>query len=271
MKETDNNPMLGRKPAGLRSFVAGEVIQNFGDGRTNRVVVEYKRRKLKRKSGESLVAATVAETDKEMQMRQLREAEGTGPAPTERKEEVLKAVLEADFLLGTTEIGRVGHSLPTHSMYPPYNWHNTNQFRLFISHISADKNKATRLKKELVPFGIIGFVAHEDIRPTLVWQYEIERALHVMDGFVAFHTVGFKDSVWTQQEVGFALGRGIKIISFKDGEDPTGFIGKRQALPRRNRAAKIIASEINQLLLNDPLTTDRLKAAQAELHDTISN
>jgi hypothetical protein len=47
-----------------------------------------------------------------------------------------------------------------------------------------------------------------------------------MDAFLAIHTPGFKDSFWTQQEIGFAVGRGVKIISFKMGEDPTGFISK---------------------------------------------
>jgi hypothetical protein len=56
-----------------------------------------------------------------------------------------------------------------------------------------------------------------------------------MDAFLAIHTEGFSKSVWTQQEIGFAGARGVKIISFKMGEDPTGFISKHQALPRLNR------------------------------------
>ncbi|GLK43488.1 MULTISPECIES: translation initiation factor IF-2 [Novosphingobium] len=47
MSETDNKPTLGRKPLGLkRSVEAGEVKQTFSHGRTNKVVVEVKRRKL---------------------------------------------------------------------------------------------------------------------------------------------------------------------------------------------------------------------------------
>jgi len=64
-----------------------------------------------------------------------------------------------------------------------------------------------------------------------------------MDAFLAIHTLGFKDSFWTQQEIGFAVGRSMKIISFKMGEDPTGFISKHQALPRRGRTAEEIARE----------------------------
>src|SRR6476620_2284077 len=54
MSETDNKPTLGRKPLGLkRSVEAGEVKQTFSHGRTNKVVVEVKRRKLIGKPGEA--------------------------------------------------------------------------------------------------------------------------------------------------------------------------------------------------------------------------
>ena len=144
---------------------------------------------------------------------------------------------------------------------PPRNWKDTRLLRVFISHISKDKDKATRLKDCLEPYGISGFVAHEDIYPTLEWQAEIERALYVMDAFIAIHTEGFSASLWTQQEIGFAVGRGVKIISLKMGEDPTGFISKCQALPRRRRTAEEIAKEIDGLFRSDELTVGKLRAA----------
>ncbi len=148
---------------------------------------------------------------------------------------------------------------------PPANWTGPDQFRLFISHISKDKEIATRLKTALLAYGISGFVAHQDIHPTLSWMDEIERALQTMDAFLAVHTLGFSVSNWTQQEVGFALGKGVKIISFKFGEDPTGFIGKHQALPRINRTAEQIAEEIDVLLRKDERTKERLGEVQ-KLH-----
>src|SRR6185369_10945526 len=102
MSETDNKPTLGRKPLGLkRSVEAGEVKQTFSHGRTNKVVVEVKQRKLIRKPGEAAPAPEAApaapppppvaapiqpappppppsasrETRQEMQTRLLREAE----------------------------------------------------------------------------------------------------------------------------------------------------------------------------------------------------
>jgi hypothetical protein len=148
---------------------------------------------------------------------------------------------------------------------PPLNWRDTKHFRLFISHIAKHKDKATRLKECFAPYGISGFVAHEDIHPTLEWQDQIERALHTMDAFIAIHTEGFKQSIWTQQEIGFALGRGVKMISLKMGEDPTGFIAKRQALPRRDRNAEAIVLEVDVLLATDPQTANKLLAAKKAL------
>ena len=58
MSDTDNKPTLGRKPLGLkRSVEAGEVKQTFSHGRTNKVVVEVKRRKLIGKPGEAAPVA----------------------------------------------------------------------------------------------------------------------------------------------------------------------------------------------------------------------
>lgn len=151
------------------------------------------------------------------------------------------------------------------SLVLPRNWIGTQAFRLFISHISADRDKAMRLRTCLQRYGISGFVAHEDIHPTLEWQEEIERALCTMDAFIAIHTRGFSKSVWTQQEVGFALGRGIKVISFKMGEDPTGFIQRRQALARKQRSAEEIAMEIDKLLAADERTATRLSEAKRHL------
>lgn len=86
-----------------------------------------------------------------------------------------------------------------------------------------------------------------------------------MDAFLSMHTLGFSQSIWTQQEIGYAVGRGIKIIPFKMGEDPTGFISKWQALPRRDRTAEKIANEVDTILSEDPRTAPKLKAAQDAL------
>lgn len=103
-------------------------------------------------------------------------------------------------------------------------------FRLFLSHKSEVKKDSAELKDRLSIFGISCFVAHEDIHPTKAWQDEIENALASMDAFVALMTQNFHDSDWTDQEVGFAIARGVPIIAVRLGMDPYGFIGKFQAL-----------------------------------------
>jgi len=176
---------------------------------------------------------------------------------------ILARVPEADLLRVAGELDLVPVGATFAQIVPPKNWQDTKGFRLFISHISKDKLNTTRLKDALSKYDIAGFVAHEDIHPTLPWQDEIERALQTMDALIAVHTVGFSASIWTQQEIGYALGRGTMVISFKMGEDPTGFIGKHQALPRRNRTAEQIAEEIDKLLASDARTKGRLGDAKA--------
>jgi translation initiation factor IF-2 len=62
MSETENKPTLGRKPLGLKKSVeAGEVKQTFSHGRTNKVVVEVKRRKILKPGSEGAEAAPVIE------------------------------------------------------------------------------------------------------------------------------------------------------------------------------------------------------------------
>jgi hypothetical protein len=104
-------------------------------------------------------------------------------------------------------------------------------FRLFFSHKSEAKKETADLKEKLALFGISCFVAHEDIQPTKDWQDIIENALASMDGFVALMTEDFHDSDWTDQEVGYALARGVPLIAVRLEKEPYGFIGKFQALP----------------------------------------
>lgn len=108
-------------------------------------------------------------------------------------------------------------------------WSDTG-YRIFLSHKTEVKAEAAKLKERLRTFGASCFVAHEDIHPTKEWQNEIENALTSMDAFVGLLTSEFHDSLWTDQEVGFAVGRGVPIIAVKLGKDPYGFIGKFQAL-----------------------------------------
>ncbi|MDP3281744.1 MAG: toll/interleukin-1 receptor domain-containing protein [Nitrosomonas sp.] len=104
-----------------------------------------------------------------------------------------------------------------------------NPLHLFISHLSSNKRLATELAEHLEKYNINPFVAHEDITPTMAWQEEIENFLKSTHCLLALLNTGYSKSTWCNQEVGFCLGRGIPLISFKIEEDPMGFIGKLQA------------------------------------------
>ncbi len=119
-----------------------------------------------------------------------------------------------------------------------------DQYRVFLSHKSEVKVEVGELKKELAIYGMSGFVAHEDIHPTQEWMGEIEAALETADAFVAVLTDKFHESLWTDQEVGYALARGIPIIALRLGRDPYGFIGKFQALACNWNTAAVGAAKL---------------------------
>lgn len=133
-------------------------------------------------------------------------------------------------------------------------------YRLFLSHKTEVKKEVVELKEKLKLFGISSFVAHVDIHPTKEWQDEIENALSSMDALVAILTEGFHDSLWTDQEVGFAFGRGVPIISVRLGKDPYGFIGKFQAL---SCSWVMAAKEVTKILVkNNSMLNAYIKAVQ---------
>jgi hypothetical protein len=131
--------------------------------------------------------------------------------------------------------------------------------RVFLSHRAEDKIQAAALKSDLNPYGISAFVAHEDIEPNQVWQTEIERALASMHVLVALVTPAFNQSVWCQQEVGFALGRGIPIMALRFGAAPQGFIGSIQALATTVSKGTTLADVLFGSMLKHPRTASLMK------------
>jgi hypothetical protein len=117
------------------------------------------------------------------------------------------------------------------------------KLRVFISHLSKDKKKAKALAKELKSYNASGFVAHIDIKPNDEWLQTIESALESMDVLLALVTEGFKESDWTVQEVGFALGKGVPVVAIRNGMDPFGFFGKWQAIQGTGRYSKDIIKD----------------------------
>ena len=58
------------------------------------------------------------------------------------------------------------------------------------------------------------------------------------------------------QEIGYAISRQIKVIPIKFDEDPSGFIGRVQALIRGKKSAEEVVKEILEIIKIDRLTRD---------------
>jgi hypothetical protein len=134
--------------------------------------------------------------------------------------------------------------------------------RLFISHRDTKKAEAKRLAEALESYGVSAFVAHDTIEPMSSWQQEIEKGLETMEVMLAFITDDFHDSCWTNQEIGYALGKGILVIPFKvEKRDPFGFIGTKQALKGRMDEPEACVKDIYAILSEKLGQKGRLQTA----------
>lgn len=120
-----------------------------------------------------------------------------------------------------------------------------NTLKLFVSHGDTHKAQAHSLSDQLKEYGVSCFVAHDSIEPDEEWQTEIEKALQSMDAMLAFITDDFFLSAWTNQEIGYAIAKGVPIVSLKlEGQDPIGFIKDRQAIKGKIDEAKNFAEPV---------------------------
>lgn len=180
------------------------------------------------------------------------------PSGTSKHVAILEALEKADSeaLVG---LGRhVGFELkPSSAPALPAFW-DAGYLRLFLTHLSAHKDVAAELQSALRERGISAFVAHSDIQPTKEWQDEILRALQSCDALAALLHSNFRASEWTDQEIGFAMGRGVPIFSIMFGHAPHGFIGRYQALSGGTRPIGEVADDLVRLFLNNPATAGRM-------------
>lgn len=140
-----------------------------------------------------------------------------------------------------------------------------NCLRLFISHRDAHKVAAHSLAEALEPFGVCSFVAHDRIKPMKEWQREILNGLMTMEVMLVLLTDDFHESDWTNQEVGFALGKGIPIIAVKVGNtDPKGFINAKQAMKADLANMAACAADVHSLLVSEIGQEGRLKSIMIE-------
>lgn len=146
---------------------------------------------------------------------------------------------------------------------PPEFW-GENRLCVFISHLAKHKVYASELQEALAAYGISCFVAHEDIEPDAEWQAEIEKALRTCDALLALLHEGFNDSLWAEQEVGYALGRGVPVFSIRIDMAPYGLFGKKQAFNGKGKDVAVIALELLDAYRKHPKTQEKVSDAIIE-------
>ncbi len=153
-----------------------------------------------------------------------------------------KSASDATLVELGQHVGFFVEEVPKPGIEPPF-WRK-RMFRLFISHLSSKRAMAAELQEALLEYGISSFVAHNDIEPTLEWQAQIETALSTADSLIALLHKEFHASNWTDQEIGYAMGRGLPVFAVRFGQDPYGFIGRLQAFSGQGKAIDDLAREI---------------------------
>ena len=135
--------------------------------------------------------------------------------------------------------------------------------RVFISHLAARKAEVHELARVLRAIGFSCFVAHDAIQPSRAWLREIERALRSCEVMVAYVSPGFADSDWTDQEVGWALGRDLVVIPVSvEGEVPRGFLGTYQAVRQHDGQTDVsLAREVTRAIVDAVFEAQRPAAA----------
>ncbi len=138
--------------------------------------------------------------------------------------------------------------------------HDSSPAKAFISYETNDVNYANKISAFLKEFNIEAFVAYKDAREAEEFQEEILTALNKMDFFISIHTEQFSKSVWCQQEIGFAVAKGVKIIPIKLRTPPDGFIGKIHAIARDVDKIEAVVETILNILQKSPKTKDLYSA-----------
>lgn len=107
----------------------------------------------------------------------------------------------------------------------------TSRYLVFLSYVSADAGFVSSVADRLESQRVAAFAAHRDIPGGEEWLPHIERALLRCNALAAFVTSGFGESEWTDQEVGYVLGRRKKVVPvrFSSGVTPRGFLNRYQA------------------------------------------
>jgi hypothetical protein len=133
----------------------------------------------------------------------------------------------------------------------PLPWEQ-GHLRLFMSHLAIQQEFVGAVGRTLSFEGTSAFVAHTSIEPSKEWMAVIETALRSCDAMVVFLHEGFHESLWCDQEVGFALARRVPVLILAIDQMPYGFMSKFQALKAKDQQAGQLAPQITNWLASTP-------------------
>jgi len=102
--------------------------------------------------------------------------------------------------------------------------------KVFLSYSHKDRMLAGEIAVFLKAHGVYVFLAHEDIEISKEWRDEIQRNLKSCNILFALITPRFQESVWTNQEAGYMLGRNIQVVPLIVGETNIKEFGFLEAL-----------------------------------------
>lgn len=132
---------------------------------------------------------------------------------------------------------------------------------VFLSHKWEDATYVGRVKKVLADhYGIDAFVAHDDIEPSRKWREVIKAALSSCHALVAVLHPDFHKSQWCDQEVGWALGRNIPVVTVRRDDvcrKRDGFLEEHQDInvsAKQGTGEWFVADRIFDVVLRDPRT-----------------
>jgi hypothetical protein len=135
-----------------------------------------------------------------------------------------------------------------------------SSYSIFLSHAMTDAELVKSIARALPAEGLRGFAATYHLPATREWLPELEAELHGCDALAAILTPAFRSSEWTDQEVGFALASGRRIVPLlASGVSlPHGFLQRFQGLPIGGRTPRGIARLIFDTLFAQPDEQPRL-------------
>lgn len=126
--------------------------------------------------------------------------------------------------------------------------HVVKAIKVFLSYSAIDKKLAGKIKRRLEDYGLEVFLAHEDIAPSAEWQKTILQNLENCNVFIPVFTKNFKDSDWTDQEIGIVLAKKKFIIPLSVDIIPYGFLNKLQSLKLSSKPIYLSCEEIIKIL-----------------------